>query len=118
MFFSHFFFLLYILQNTRQLCLSPCNECPSPYYYNKGIQILETIDFELDCSLKSPSDITYSKDFYLSNKECDDISSPKSCIGDFENPMDDFWKLIKKIYNDDEAHKFQMQQIRIFLLGC
>lgn len=117
-----FLFLYYVLfpfVYSQQFCKAPCNECPSSHYYNKGIQVKDIIDFEIDCSLKPSSELFYAKDFYLSNKPCNDFSSPSpsSCMGDPDNPMDDFWSVIKKIYEVDEAHKFQSQDIRIFLLG-
>lgn len=109
--------LLYYCIPFHQLCPSPCTECPSFYYYNKGIQLKEEIDFFTDCSLRIPSDIIYTKDFYLTNRSCDDIFFKSTCIGDADNPIDDFWKLIKKIFNEDEAQKYQTQNIKIFLLG-
>jgi hypothetical protein len=113
-----FFLILFLFSSISPIkleCLPPCYECPSQYFYNKGLQLTETINFESDCTLKSDFDVVYSKDFYLSNISCGDDAS--KCIGDANNPVDDFWKIIKIIYNVDYAHKYRMQNIKIFLLG-
>ena len=110
------FSLLFFFIPSQQLCPAPCYECPSPYYYNKGIQLKEFINFEIDCSIKSQFDILYTRDIFLSNKLCNDPLFPSKCTGDASNPMDDFWKVIKSIY-DDQASRYQKQEIKIFLLG-
>ena len=77
----------------------------------------EEIDFLTDCTLKSQSNLIYSKNFYITNIPCDEISRNSTCTGDFDNPVDDFWKVIKIIYENDQAQKFQMQNIKLCFLG-
>lgn len=116
-FFLSLSFIFFFFQISNELCSNPCFECPSNYYYNKGIQITDEIDFSSECTLKSESDVLYSKTFYITNITCIEYSTPNACTGDINNPVDDFWKLIKIIYEIDHAQKFQRQNIKIFFLG-
>ena len=113
--FFLFLFLLQLYVSPNDLCPLPCTECPPSYYYNKGIQKNEEINFLNDCTAKSPLDFSYERDFYLNNVLCEVNSS--SCDGTFENPFDSFWKLTAKIFEEEEAQKYFKQRIRIFLIG-
>lgn len=109
--------IFYFIVVSILFCFISCTYCPSNYYYNKGIQFTEEIDFLEDCFPKSPSDLIYEKNIYLRNISCLDFSFPSACSGEYENPFDDFWKAIKKIYLEDKGQKFQTQKIAIIFIG-
>lgn len=75
----------------------------------------EEINFANDCTAKSPLDPSYERDFFLSNRSCEATSS--ICDGTLENPVDSFWKLVVKIFEEEKAQKYLKQRIRIFFIG-
>ena len=75
------------------------------------------VDFSNDCSEKVAKDVIYEKEFYIKNTSCTDLSDPSKCEGTLENPVDNFWKVIKKIYFEDHAEKYQEIIVNIYFIG-
>lgn len=117
MFFLILLFFSIIILTKQDACDVPCKGCPSEFYFNKGFQISEYINFGSDCSLKSQSDENYEQIFFLRNFSCSNEFSPSDCSGTLENPFDDFWKIMRKIHEDDSAQKFLQQKIKIYFIG-
>lgn len=116
LFFLYFFLSIFTLTK-QDACEVPCKSCPSQFYFNKGFQISEYLDFQSDCSLKSESDEIYEKTFFIRNISCSDSLSPSGCSGTLENPFDDFWKIMRKIHEEDLAQKYLKQKIKIYFIG-
>lgn len=75
------------------------------------------IDFDNDCSEKDANDLIYKREFYIRNTSCTDLSYLSKCEGTLENPVDNFWKLIKKIHFEDQAEKYQEINVNIYFIG-
>ena len=116
LFLFHIFLSIFILTK-QDTCEVPCKSCPSQFYFKKGFQVSEYIDFQNDCSLKSQSDEIYERTFFIRNFSCFDNFSPSECSGTLENPFDDFWKIMKKIHEEDLAQKFLQQKVKIYFIG-
>lgn len=92
-------------------------ECPPTHYYKNGFQLQKSVNFSEDCLPKREENLIYDASFYLRNEPCSSINNPSSCQGTYENPFDDFWKLMEKIHTFDQAGKYFEVKLKIFFIG-